>query len=210
MNSWTWSLACLMLALALPGCSGTEQADDDTSAPADDDAADDDAVDDCGGACGPDDECVGGECVPCIAECDTPGDVTCAPAPDVGVLVCSNYDNDSCLEWGGYTPCTGDDVCTDGACGPECVDECSADGDRDCTAQLDGWVLCSDHDNDGCLEWSGVTSCDSDEICEAGECVEDCTEPGEECEDYDECCDDGDQPMHCCPVLHICVEDWWV
>lgn len=90
-----------------------------------------------------------------------------------------------------------------------CADECPTDGDRDCTAQLDGWVLCADRDGDGCLEWSGVTSCASDEICEDGECVEDCTGPGEECEDYDECCDDGDQAMHCCPFLHICVEDWW-
>jgi len=90
-----------------------------------------------------------------------------------------------------------------------CADECPADGERDCTAQLDGWVLCADHDADGCLEWSGVTSCDSDEICDQGECAEDCTEPGEECEDYDECCDDGDQAMHCCPILFICVEDWW-
>jgi hypothetical protein len=104
---------------------------------------------------------------------------------------------------------TGDDDDTDGDDDTACTDDCPADGDRDCTAQLDGWVLCADHDGDGCLEWSGVTSCDSDEICEDGECVDDCTEPGEECEDYDECCDDGDQAMHCCPFLHICVEDWW-
>ena len=164
---------------------------------------------DCGNACADDQNCEDSECVDCAADCASPGDLRCAAAPDNGVLVCSDYDEDSCLEWGGYTECPADEVCSDGVCGPDCTDECTTSGDRDCTAQLDGYVVCGNHDADPCLEWSATTPCGSDEICEGGECVEDCIEPEEDCEDYDDCCDDGDDPYHCCPVLHICVPDWW-
>jgi len=42
-----------------------------------------------------------------------------------------------------------------------------------------------------------------------------CIEKDEPCDptfpdmDDDPCCDYRDQGMHCCPVLHKCVEDWW-
>jgi len=220
-----WMLAMGMLSLALlwtactaaddPGAGGDDDADGcppgstDCAGDCVDLQSDRDHCGACGETCADDQNCVDGECVDCADECGSPGETDCAAAPDNGVLVCSNYDEDSCLEWGGYTECPADEVCADGACGPDCVDECTTPGETDCTAQQDGWVVCGDHDGDPCLEWSATTPCDPDEFCEDGECVEECIEPYEDCEDYDDCCDDGDDGYHCCPVLHICVPDWW-
>jgi len=181
-----------MIALAAIGaCNPTE----DPAGPGGDD---DDVGGDDDTAFDPDD---------CTDECDAPGDLVCAQAPDNGLWICSDYDADTCLEWGGYTDCPTGEVCVDGACVSDCTDECTTVGEQTCTAQLDGYVTCGEYDSDPCLEWSATTPCGSDQICESGQCVDECAEEWEDCEEDEDCCDEDN--FHCCPVLHVCVDNWW-
>ena len=58
--------------------------------------------------------CESGQCEEdnCVNECSPAGALQCAGPPDNGIMVCSNYDGDGCLEWGGYTPCAQDETCS--------------------------------------------------------------------------------------------------
>jgi len=78
---------------------------------------------------------------------------------------------------------------TDGDC-PE--------GRSKCDEGKNGFRTCGNHDDDACQEWSAVTECGSDEICQDGECIE-----------FDDCCDYPEQGYHCCLVFHFCVKDFW-
>ncbi len=116
----------------------------------------------------------------CQDECEA-GELRCAAATDNGVEMCGDFDDDDCLEWGGYEPCTQGD-CAAGACPGECTDECQPEGEKTC--QGDGYVVCGDQDADQCLEWSDVQDCGEHQTCEKhGRC---CIEADEDCEDYDE------------------------
>jgi hypothetical protein len=154
-------------------------------------------------ACEADQTCLEGICQggqpACRDECGA-GDLRCAAAPDNGVEACGDFDDDDCLEWGGYQSCAQGD-CAAGACPGECSDECQPEGEKACEG--DGHVVCGDQDADGCLEWSDAQDCGEHQTCEKhGRC---CIEADEDCEDYDECCD----CYHCCPVFKICVPNFW-
>ncbi len=138
----------------------------------------------------------------CTDDCTVPGETRCATPPAEGIEVCSDYDDDPCFEWGDAIPCGEGSSCIDGSCGgeTECTDECGNPGRQICDG--DGTRVCGDHDEDTCLEWSELTECEDE--CDDGECVE-CLEEDVPCENYDDCC----ECLHCCPVLHICVPDWW-
>jgi hypothetical protein len=125
------------------------------------------------------------------------------------VVSCDHHDTDGCLEWGGLVPCAAGETCSGGVCSDTCDNECQTDGQTECDDDQDGFRTCGDYDDDACLEWSAVTECGSDEICEDGECVEGCIEPDEDCKEWDDCCDYPDQGYHCCPVFHFCVKDFW-
>ena len=164
----------------------------------------------CDNVCGQDQFCHLGACVQrCDHECRTQGELRCADAPDSGVLNCGNHDSDVCLEWGGFQSCGAGDTCSGGACSNTCENECQPDEQSECDDAQNGFKTCGDHDDDACLEWSAVTECGSDEICQEGECVAGCIEPDEDCKEWDDCCDYPDQGYHCCPVFHFCVKDFW-
>lgn len=153
--------------------------------------------------------CQEGGCVPdCTDECSIEGDAFCSFGPPQGISTCGYHDDDPCLEWGDFLVCPDGTKCQDNECVPACEHECQPIGARECSGNS-GYVVCGNHDGDPCLEWSGLHECDSDELCQEGDCVETCIEPDEPCEDYDDCCDYEDQAYHCCPILYICVEDWW-
>jgi hypothetical protein len=208
-------LCVWMAALALAGCSAEEGGD----CPAGQSKCGDQCVDtttdpqhcgECDNSCTQDQFCNLGACVArCDHECRTQGELRCADAPDNGVLGCGNHDTDVCLEWGGLQPCGTGDTCSAGACSNTCENECDTDGQVECDDGEDGYKTCGDYDDDACLEWSAVTECGSDEICQDGECVEGCIEPDEDCKEWDDCCDYPDQGYHCCPVFHFCVKDFW-
>jgi len=57
-----------------------------------------------------------------------------------------------------------------GDAGPDCTNECSIEGDREC-AGATAYQVCGDYDTDDCFEWGSVTQCPSDEMCQSGDCV---------------------------------------
>lgn len=155
--------------------------------------------------------CSGGECTAdtCVDDCGPAGSLRCADPPLVGLEVCSDYDADACLEWGGFTPCADGETCISETCTTGCVDDCFPPDLRVCDDVLNGYKVCGLFDEDDCFEWSVVHECDSAESCSGGECVEECIEPDEDCENYNDCCDYPEQNYHCCPVFKFCVEDFW-
>jgi hypothetical protein len=203
-----------MLALAIAGCGESNGDCPDGQSKCNDQcvdtAADPQNCGECGNTCGQDQFCHLSACVQrCDHECRTQGELRCADAPDNGVVSCGNHDTDVCLEWGGLESCGAGDTCSGGACSNTCENECQPDGQAECDDGKDGFRTCGDYDDDACLEWSAVTECGSDEICEDGECIEGCIEPDEDCKEFDDCCDYPDQGYHCCPVFHFCVKDFW-
>lgn len=108
--------------------------------------------------------CAFGECIPgCVDECEA-GQTSCESG---AVRVCSQADEDPCLEWGTATPCPGGS-CSAGACAASCTDDCSA-GERRC-AGPHAAQGCGDYDADPCLDWGPAALCDLGATCSAGTC----------------------------------------
>ena len=82
---------------------------------------------------------------------------------------------DGCTKWSNLILCEGEQTCTNGQCGDDsdpdkpCTPNCMKDA-RDCSGN--GYRTCLDPNGDGCTVWSEVNACDSDEICQNGNCVE--------------------------------------
>jgi len=98
------------------------------------------------------------------------------------VEICEQFD---CTEWVFEESCDGDQYCENGSCltGNGCVDDCNF-GEIRCDG--DNIERCSDYDSDDCSEWGFDRSCDGEQYCEDGECVnnsgcnptQNCSEPG--------------------------------
>jgi hypothetical protein len=106
----------------------------------------------------------------CVDACQA-GQKRCAGAG--AYEVCGNYDADSCLDWGGQTNCQSGQICSQGECVANCIDECQA-GTRRCSGN--GYETCFDHDGDTCQEWGGYTACGASEICNQGVCESTCND----------------------------------
>ncbi|MFH1509842.1 MAG: hypothetical protein ABID67_01700 [Candidatus Nealsonbacteria bacterium] len=52
----------------------------------------------------------------------------------------------------------------------ECQNECSQIGLRNCSG--DGYQTCESYNTDSCLEWSSITACPIDNICQNGDCIQ--------------------------------------
>jgi hypothetical protein len=121
----------------------------------------------------PDDapHCSLGECGSgCVDECAT-GETICE-GPGA-VRTCGESDGDPCLDWSTPVACVNGEVCSNGACGEDCQDECAA-GDTHCSG--DGVVSCGDRNDDGCMEWGPPVACGDDQTCSEGECQTSCTD----------------------------------
>jgi len=120
-------------------------------------------------ACGDDEFCEVGACVPvCQDEC-VEGAGRCG---EIGVQTCGAHDEDPCLEWGPQTRCEDDERCDEARCvdaDEACQDECDRDALR-CAAG--GISACGDHDDDECREWGPAEPCGDIERCEDGACRE--------------------------------------
>jgi len=90
---------------------------------------------------------------------------------ETGYQACGNYDNDTCLEWSGLTPCPTNQVCANGTCAANCTDECGPENHTACTAGTT-YKKCSDYDNDTCLEWSDSIICATGKKCIDGQCLD--------------------------------------
>jgi len=52
-----------------------------------------------------------------------------------------------------------------------CNNACTSSGIKQCAAGANGYQTCGDHNGDGCLEWSAVTSCATGQTCSGGVCA---------------------------------------
>ena len=91
-----------------------------------------------------------------------------------------------------------------------CQDECSQIGSKKCSNN--GYQTCGNYDADNCLEWSSITNCLSNTICQNGSCIQ------QKCSDgtlYSQCstnkpkyCNNGNLVNTCslcsCPSGTIC------
>lgn len=151
----------------------------------------------------------------CVDEC-APGSRRCS---DDGYQVCGDFDGDTCQDWGPIIPCSGNETCSDGACGTECVHECTAGATR-CSCTGHTVQSCGDFDPDPCLEWGPEIPCNLGETCSNGICssscqdecsgvgATQCTPSGgayQECDDHntDGCLEWG--PEINCPQDQTCV-----
>ena len=109
----------------------------------------------------------------CQSECTAKNARKCDESG--AVVVCDDWDDDPCLEWGSPKPCDQGLVCAGGFCESQCQDECTVKLARKCD-EAGNVVLCDEHDGDGCLEWGSGTPCASPLVCDQGNCKLSCTD----------------------------------
>ena len=120
--------------------------------------------------CGDEETCSDGQCARgCDDECAA-GARRCA-AETAGVVVCGEFDDDGCLDWGDVVPCGEGETCSLGECAAECRDECESGSVR---CADDGVERCGQFDGDPCAEWSLPSPCGEGQTCSAGQCVDAC------------------------------------
>lgn len=85
-------------------------------------------------------------------------------------------DENGCITWAEEVDCEDDSVCQDGACAKVCDHDCDELGNIDCMSPTD-YAVCGQYDSDPCREWSVVTSCGEEMMCEDGNCVDAPVEP---------------------------------
>jgi hypothetical protein len=124
------------------------------------------------------------------------------------VVTCGDYNNDTCLEWGDPQDC-GTLKCSNGNCKETCENECTEVLSQTCEGN--GYKICKDYNNDGCLEWGTVINCGKDQTCSNNmckdKCENSCTAIGAKkcelnavvkCDDYnDDGCLEWGTPLQC-------------
>ena len=168
-------------------------------------------------------EVVSVQCVPdCENICSVSGDLRCT-ADGLGYEICADYNDDSCLEWGGYTGCPPDQSCSNGTCSVDCADECDTPNEVVCSLDDPSqktFRICGDYDADVCLELSSPSTCDYGYTCQPGGCTFVCSDScyglnERRCNSLDiELCaeQDGDECLEwgvtqtCDPVSQLCYK----
>ncbi|MFT7581863.1 MAG: hypothetical protein ACI9MR_003541 [Myxococcota bacterium] len=101
-----------------------------------------------------------------------------------------------CLQWGFVTGCEAGKSCVEGQCAAACVGQaCTIVGAKKCgPTDASNVLTCDDFDQDGCLEWGDVETCEAPELCASnGVCGTDCRD---ECADgFTKC--EGDAVLMC-------------
>ena len=133
----------------------------------------------------------------CIDEC-ADGETRCDGLQ--AVLACGQADGDECRDWLPATQCEDDRVCSNGACGSVCQDECT-EGQTACFGS--GVTTCGDLNQDGCTEWGPASACSTGLFCQDGECTSECED---ECS-VDVCSDPDTSHQECGQFdLDSCLE----
>ena len=89
--------------------------------------------------------------------------------------ICVTDDN-GCLTWGTPFACDDDATCQDGECAKVCDHDCDDLGRIECNTGT-AYYICGQYDADPCREWSVVTECGEEQICDDGDCLDAPVEP---------------------------------
>jgi hypothetical protein len=117
------------------------------------------------------------ECTANATRCTCSGYVT---------QTCGDFDEDICLDWGPSIPCSLGETCSNGVCSSSCEDSCPEVGATECTSTNEGYQVCDDYNQDGCVEWGPEIDCPGEETCQDGVCGMFC-----ECDDEPGVCEAG-------------------
>jgi|GEM_PF-1165204 len=119
----------------------------------------------------------------CSDECEL-GKKVCEAG---GVVMCGQYDADTCADRGLPQACPTGESCSGGICGRACNNECTTVGARSCDAVGRAVRECRQADADACLEWVVVAQCAagagetcSNAVC-AAQCVDECAANSARC-----------------------------
>jgi hypothetical protein len=119
--------------------------------------------------CAENETCSLGECSEkCTNECVS-GTKQCVGD---GYQTCGNYDKDECFEWSETTSCEEGMTCSFGECKKTCESECVS-GTKQCAGN--GYQECGNFDEDSCLEWGPINSCQEGQTCSSGKCSDLCS-----------------------------------
>lgn len=91
---------------------------------------------------------------PCVNECNSINDKGCGSGNQNWHCY---YDADNCLKKS-YNDCPNGQICSSGNCVPDCTNNCSPSGDKECMNST-SIHTCGNYDTDSCLEWGGEQSC---------------------------------------------------
>lgn len=110
----------------------------------------------------------------------------CTSSSSYGTNICTpntcdpNNNNRVCNSLGtSYITCNLGQYCSNGQCTTPtqtCTSGCFTNNLRDCSFTTNGYKVCGDYNNDGCLEWGSVTQCNFGETCSNGQCSLTCTD----------------------------------
>jgi hypothetical protein len=102
----------------------------------------------------------------CLGECAddcSRGQTRCGIG---GVETCGDYDEDTCLEYGGWSACGEERFCEAGECVMDCSRQCSRGAQRCAASGAEGIETCGEYDGDACLEWGGLEPCAAGRVCD--------------------------------------------
>ena len=103
--------------------------------------------------------------------------LSCAPICALGAARCAGdavetcaRDAEGCPAWSAAVACPASaPICSNGACGTTCADECTA-GATTCDG-AGGQRTCANVDANACVEWGPTEACGAAEVCAAEACV---------------------------------------
>ncbi len=124
------------------------------------------------GTCSTGKTCSNGKCIITCTDLCSSGEKGCVSS--TSYKECGNYDLNSCLEWSSPKSCSSGEICSNGNCIAKCTNLCN-NGEKECVG-TNSYRVCGNYDSDDCLEWSGSLNCQSDQICNNGECVLSCSD----------------------------------
>ena len=109
----------------------------------------------------------------CETNCQSVGQQICTS--DTSFATCLAPENDFCFELVAEASCEENTICLDGECSdPPCSNTCGQEGASICTETNNGFLVCADHNEDGCLTFGEPILCSVGERCSGGTCPVEC------------------------------------
>lgn len=108
---------------------------------------------------------------------------------------------DGCYKWNVLLMCSHEEGCLNGECGtvPVCHDDCLENA---LICEGNNVAKCGQYDDDSCFDWGVIQSCNSNESCLSGVCVNNNNECPNGCQP-NEVCNNG----NCIPINNSCTDE---